>query len=159
VATLLHYKSYEYFLPMRQVEDNGKKQSRNIPLFSGYVFCRCNPDAVPLIVTTPGVLRILSFGGVPALVEDAEICAIKQVISSGNDYRPAPYLRVGQVIRVLAGPLQGLRGILKEVKNRRTAVISVDLLMRSVEIDIGSCSIEMLDCNQPLYDAQQKWAS
>lgn len=159
VAELLHYKSYEYFLPMRQVEENSRKQSRNVPLFSGYVFCRCNLEAVPLIVTTPGVLRILSFGGAPAVVDDAEICAIKQVISSGNQYRPSPYLGIGQAIRVLEGPLQGLRGILKEVKNRRTAVISVDLLMRSVEVDIGSCEVEMLDHRYENHYAQASWAS
>jgi transcription antitermination factor NusG len=158
VAELLRYKSYEYFLPMRQTK-NGKKQSRNVALFGGYIFCRCNPDAVPLIVTTPGVLRILSFGGAPAVVDDTEICAIKQVISSGNQYSPSPYLGVGQVIRVLDGPLQGLQGILKEVKNRRRAVISVDLLMRSVEVDISCCDIEMLDRRDERQYAQIKWAS
>lgn len=144
VATLLRYKSYEYFLPMQQMRNTDKQEHRNVPLFRGYVFCRCNPNALPLIVTTPGVVRILSFGGIPATVQESEIRAIKHIIASGNDYRPSPYISVGQKIKVLEGPLQGLKGILKFVKNRRTAVISVDLLTRSVEVEIGSCSVEAL---------------
>ncbi len=140
VAVILQNKSYDCFLPMR------KKRSGNspVPLFSGYVFCRPTLSAAAPIVTTPGVVRIVSFGGKPAWVTDEEIRAIQQVLASGNDYQPSTYLRVGREVRIVDGPLQGLTGFLKQIKNKRKLVISINLLMRSVEVETGSFNIEEL---------------
>ena len=64
VALLLRYKGYEDFLP-QYVENSpsgSRKNSRERSIFPGYLFCRVTPAAHGLVVTTPGVIRIVSAG-------------------------------------------------------------------------------------------------
>ena len=71
VASLLQAKGYEEFLPVTTARRAGRKCE--IPLLPGYVFCRMNPNVQGLIVTTPGVIKIISFGGKPAPIDPEEI--------------------------------------------------------------------------------------
>jgi hypothetical protein len=97
-----------------------------------------------LAVSTTSVLRIVSFGHVPAIIDDREISAMKQIASSGATYGPYPYLTVGQWVEVQDGPLQGVNGIIVRVKNKDRVIVSIDLLMRSVFIEIENCRVSPL---------------
>src|SRR5262245_33684562 len=81
VASVLKSKGYEEFVPTYRTD---KRLSRGIekPLFSGYVFCRFDPEIRAPIVTTPGVTRVVSYGKSPALLSDSEIQSIRTVASS-----------------------------------------------------------------------------
>jgi hypothetical protein len=58
-----------------------------------------------------GVIGLLSFGGVPAVISDQEIEAGPVVVrSSSNNVEPWGYLRGGQYVRIEYGPLSGVRG-------------------------------------------------
>jgi transcription antitermination factor NusG len=115
-----------------------------MPLFPGYIFCRQTENQVGLMVTTPGVLRIVSFGGTPGIVKDEEIRAIQQLMMSGHNYGPHAYLRVGRQISIVAGPLKGLSGILVKVKKQYRVIVSVDLLMRSAFVEVNCSDIGLL---------------
>ena len=80
VATMLRAKGYEEFLPTHNVK-NKKSASFPAPLFPGYVFCRINPNAHGLIVTTPGVIRIVEFGGKPAPVDPEELRSVQLIVN------------------------------------------------------------------------------
>jgi hypothetical protein len=57
-----------------------------------------------------GVIGLLSFGGVPAVISDQEIEAGRVVVrSSSNNVEPWGYLRGGQYVRIEYGPLWGAR--------------------------------------------------
>jgi transcription antitermination factor NusG len=49
---------------------------------------------------------------------------------------------VGTRVRITAGPMQGLQGILLRKRGKPRVVISVDLIMRSVAIDIDAAEVE-----------------
>jgi transcription antitermination factor NusG len=51
-------------------------------------------------------------------------------------------LKVGHRVRVKTGPLQGLQGILLRKKNVSRFVISLDLIMRSVAVEIDEADFE-----------------
>jgi transcription antitermination factor NusG len=56
---------------------------------------------------------------------------------------PFPYLKKGQLIRIVDGPLKGCEGfLLKKQAEKQKLIISVDLLKRSVSIEIEGASIE-----------------
>lgn len=107
-----------------------------LPLFPGYVFCRFDPAERLPILCAPGVVSILSFGGDPYPVEDAEIQAIRAVIDSGLPARPWPFLKTGQRVRVNYGALRDVEGVVQDLKNECRLVISVTLLQRSVSVEI-----------------------
>jgi transcription antitermination factor NusG len=58
------------------------------------------------------------------------------MIASGLPVGPWPYLRVGERVRIEAGPLRGLEGILTQVKDVWRVVVSVELLQRSVAAEV-----------------------
>lgn len=146
VAEMLREKGYEPFLPThvsrRRWSDRVKEL--DMPLFPGYLFCRVTPSSAGPIVTTQGVLRIVGAPGAPLPVDDAEIDALRTVVESRLRLEPWPYLRVGQRVRIEAGPLRGLHGVLVRVSDQQRLVVSVSLLQRSVAVEIDGLSIAPL---------------
>ena len=92
----------------------------------------------PRLVTTPGVLGVLSFANRPATISDEEIDGIKLVLRSGVSMEPWPYLREGQRVRVQRGALMGLEGIVIRTKSDFRIVLSVDALCRSLAVEVYS---------------------
>lgn len=138
VAEMLRGKGYEEFVPVyrsiRKWSDRYKQI--DLPLFPGYVFCRFDPAWRLPVLTTPGVLQVVGNGKLPVPVEDREIEALKMVVGSRLQVEPWPYLRVGERVTIESGALAGLEGILQEVKKSCRIVVSVELLQRSVAVEV-----------------------
>jgi transcription antitermination factor NusG len=137
VAMLLRYKGYEEFLPLYEADSAplGRRKAER-PLFPGYVFCHFAESANGLIVTTPGVIRIVGAGAKSAPIDDAEIAALKMIGKSRCKVRPWPRLEEGEVVTIARGPLCGCRGVLKAWKDSNHFIVSVKLLQRSLAIQI-----------------------
>jgi transcription antitermination factor NusG len=141
-ALLLSGKGYQTLLPTYKTRKrwNGKLREGIAPLFPGYVFCEFDPQKRLPILVTPGVIAVVGRGKVPLPVEEAEINAIRAVVSSGVRAEPWPFLELGQKVRVESDALQGLEGILVQFKGNHRIVLSVSLLRRSVALEIDrSC--------------------
>jgi len=110
----------------------------DLPLFSGYVFCRFPFAQRVRVMDAPGVARVVEFGGAPAEISDAEIEAIQAVAASKLPVRPWPYLKLGDRVRIEHGPLRGLKGILlrEEVREQWRLVIGVEMLQRSLAVEL-----------------------
>lgn len=142
-ALLLSGKGYETFLPTFQTRKrhNGCTRETSSPLFPGYVFCQFDAHKRLPILVTPGVLSVVGCGRVPLPVDDNEMAAIRNIVSSGFRAEPWPYLELGQRVRIESDSLQGLEGILIQLKGNQRIVVSVSLLRRSVALEIDSCSV------------------
>ena len=138
VTGQLSGKGYETFMPSyvskRKWSDRVKPLT--IPLFPGYVFCRFNVNSRLPILVTPGVMAVVGVGKAPVAIDESEIVAIQRVIDSGLPAQRWPYLNCGETVRVEAGPLEGLSGIVVRMKGTDRLVVSVSLLMRSVSVEI-----------------------
>jgi transcription antitermination factor NusG len=141
VTTALASKGYEAFLPVRRSRRSWSDRNQDIqtPLFRGYTFCRCDllSRTVP-IMTTPGIVRIVGFGGTPVPVEPHEIEAVRRVVDSGLGAEPWPYLQPGSVVRITRGALAGLEGALIQVKTNYQLVVSISLLQRSIAVQVDA---------------------
>ena len=140
----LSQRTIEAFLPlygsMRRWKD--RRVHLELPLFPGYVFVRLAlRDRLPLL-QTPSVARLVGFGGQPAALLDGDIDALRQGLIEEMRMKPHPYLKVGHRARVRTGPLQGFEGILVRKRNGSRFVISLDLIMRSVAIEIDVTELE-----------------
>lgn len=146
VALGLSNKNIETYLPLcnstRQWQDREKQLW--LPLFPSYVFVRENMDRQLQIISTPGVIHIVRFGGRPAVVSQSHIDAVRKILESHCAVEPHPYLRSGDRVRVKAGPLTGLEGILTRKKNRAQLVISIEMLGRSASVEIELTNVERI---------------
>ena len=140
VSKILANKGYDQFSPTYSVKRQWSDRVKHLeqPLFPGYVFCRIGKDVSGPIYTTPGVVRILGWGGSISVIEDTQIDDLKRAVASGSPVSPARWTP-GQRVRITRGPLAGVTGILQSVGSGYELVLSVDLLMKgaSVAVDPG----------------------
>jgi transcription antitermination factor NusG len=94
------------------------------------------------VVTTPGIVSILGINGEVATIPESEIESVRRVVEWGNRVEPHPFLRSGDRVRVISGPLQGLEGILVRKKNLCRLVLSVEILERSAAVEVDVSAVE-----------------
>ena len=134
VAEILAGKGYQQFLPLCRACVDGPCGQAERPLFPGYVFCRFDSRVHAPIVTTPGVIRIVAFGNIPASISDAEMAAIRTIMKTSLPVGPYTYFRSGQTIRIDEGPLRGVEGQIVKSGKKNLLVISIHLLQRSIAV-------------------------
>jgi len=105
-------------------------------LYPGYVFCRYDSSAKVPIVATPGVIRIVGNGVTPIPVAEAEIAKIRLIVQSKLPAYPWPFVSVGERVRIVAGPLCGLEGIVTKVKDIHRLIVAIDFLQRAAAVEI-----------------------
>ena len=151
VADMLSVKGFEVFLPLydsiRRWKDRQKLLS--LPLFPCYVFVRGGFNRRLQVITTPGIHMILSHGDHTAVIPENEIQAIRRTVEGPYRMEPHPFLRSGDRVRVTRGSLQGVEGILIRKKNQCRLVLSVDMLAKSVAVEISATDVESLSQRVP----------
>jgi len=144
VAKQLGLRSVEHFLPayasVRRWKD--RRVTLQMPLFPGYVFVRMALRDRLLVQQVPGVAHLVGFDGQPAALLDEEIDELRASLENGVRAGPHPYLNVGRRVRLKSGPLAGMQGILLQRKGRFRLVISIELIQRSVAVDVDVADVE-----------------
>jgi transcription antitermination factor NusG len=145
-ASALSNKNHEVYLPLfrsvRQWQDRAKQLF--LPLFPGYVFIRGGMDRQLQILTTPGIIRIVGWGGRPAIVPQNQLDAVRQIIESNLDVETHPFLQFGDRVRVKTGPLKGLEGVLTRKKREAHLVVSMEMLGQSAAVEIDVLNVERI---------------
>lgn len=146
VSEQLGWKRLEVFLPTYEKESRWKdrKMRLQLPLFPGYVFTRIHSSERAKVLTTPSVVRILSFNGMPAPIADTEIDAIRLCLDRGATLEKHSFLGVGERVRVLGGAFEGLEGIVLRQKSSCKLLISIELIHQSVTLEISPELLEAL---------------
>src|SRR5581483_9759257 len=104
VARHLNARSIEHYLPLYTERSRWTDRTVELerPLFAGYVFTRFSPQQRLSVVSTPGVLHLLSGSGFQT-VSGKELERIRQGLANGYLLRPHPFLEVGTNVRVRGG--------------------------------------------------------
>jgi transcription antitermination factor NusG len=146
VAEQLGVRSVEHFLPLyeslRRWKD--RKMRLQLPLFPGYVFVRLALRDRLRVLQIPGLANLVAFNGTPAAVPQDEIEALRTSLASGVRAEPYPYLTAGRRVRIKYGPLTGMEGILLRRKGSLRLVISIELIKRSVAVDLDLADLTLL---------------
>lgn len=138
VSDQLQQKGYEQFLPMywsRRLWSDRVK-TLEMPLFTGYLFCRFDVEGRLPILQTPGIVSILGKGRIPLPVDPSQIENIRVAVHSGQGLQPWPRLEVGRRVRVEFGPLRGVEGNLLRYKNSTQLILGVDLMQRAIAVEV-----------------------
>lgn len=144
VARQLKERCVETFLPLYRTWHRWKDRRKQVDLalFPGYVFVRIEEQNKLQVLKTPGAVNLVSFNGKLAALPEAEIAALRNALENEVCVEPCPYLRVGRKVRVVRGPMAGAEGILARKKDKYRVVISVEVLMRSVALEIDGTDLE-----------------
>jgi transcriptional antiterminator RfaH len=142
--TLAGYKIYQPLLrePRRS---HGRKIIATPPLFPGYLFVwvvRGWWDAR----WSPGVIRLIMDGLMPARVPDAVIAEIKSRERNGFVVLPKPRgLAPGMRVKVLQGPLQAQIGMLAALRPHERVLVLLNLLGGQQRVELARSAIEVIE--------------
>jgi transcription antitermination factor NusG len=138
VADHLISKDIEVFVPTIAVVRSWKdrKMKLQTPAFPGYVFTKICLSERGRVISVPGVVRILSFNGVPARLDEAEIENIRLCHRSGAFMESLPSFGVGERVRVKSGVLEGLEGFVSRCKDERRLIVPLSHINQSLAVQV-----------------------
>jgi transcription antitermination factor NusG len=143
VAAILSYRGVEHYLPLYEAVHRWKDRNARVqlPLFASYVFVHLNLHDRMRALTIPGVIRLVGCPH-PEPLADEEIKAIRNYLSCRLPVEPYPYLTAGSRVRITAGPLAGMGGLILRRKSTCRIVISLNLIQRSMVVELPASDLE-----------------
>lgn len=144
VETHLRLREIENFLPLYRTQRQWKDGSRGmlqLPLFSSYIFVRIGCYGRVPVLKVPGVISIVGCGAQPLPVPDSYIHWLREGLREGK-IEPHPYLTAGAKVRIRSGAMAGMEGVLLRKKNNLRVVLTLEMIMRSVTVEVEIKDIE-----------------
>jgi transcription antitermination factor NusG len=137
-------RQIESFLPLYRHPrkwKNGCSMELERPLFPGYVFVRMTSTERVRVLEVPSVISIVSRGCVPEPLQDDVIEALRTSLHL-RKVEPHAYLVAGERVSICAGPFAGLSGIVLRNKGNLRVVITLNLIMQSVAVEVNIEDLE-----------------
>ncbi len=144
VASQFAERQIESFLALYSTSHHWKNRCEmnlELPLFPNYVFVRIDPRERVRILEVPGVLSLVGFGRVLAPLPDFEIEALRSGLGQRR-IEPHPYLVIGERVRIKAGPMTGMEGVLVRKKSNFRVVLALDAIMQCVAVEVDADDLE-----------------
>ncbi len=147
VVKRLEQKEINCFLPLMETWSKrlDRRKKMHIPLFPGYVFVHVLLDNyVNLnIVKTPGALTLLHNSDGALSIPAYQVENLRTMISSALPLNIHSYLKEGDWVHVVRGPLTGCFGILNRLDAKKgRLVVSVDIIKKSVGVELDIEDVE-----------------
>jgi transcriptional antiterminator RfaH len=140
----LRLKGVEVFFPRLHVPSTGENKAKIIPLFRNYLFARIHVvSECHLVIWTPGVRHIVSFGDEPIPIQESVIKFLQQHSDERGVIPARSKLARGQEVEISGGPFDGLVGIIQAPPDDKGRVkILLKLLSRQISVKFGVESIK-----------------
>ena len=148
-------REIESFLPlckMRREWKDGSKVTIQVPLFPNYIFVRIERNKRIPVLEVPGVLSIVGGGRESMTIPDSYIHCLQEGLQQGK-IEPHPHLTTGMKVRIRSGVMAGMEGILLRKRNDFRVVLTLQMIMKSVKVEVEMDEIEPVDSSSRLYMA------
>ena len=138
----------ENYLPIitRVKQWSDRRKQVEEPLFRSYVFVRSNLREYNNILSIPGVVRFVRFNREIVVVPESQIFAIRRYVNDPVSVEDAgednEKLEVGQLVRIVAGPMQNLTGHLVQVNNQRRLLVYIESVGKTIPVSIPRIHVE-----------------
>lgn len=143
VTDALTSKGYDCLFPSYREKRKWKDRTKvlELALFPGYVFSRFDVELRLPILTTPGVQAVAGLGRIPQPLDPHEVEQLQKITAVGYPAQPWPFLKIGQKVRITAGPLTGVEGLLVQRRGETRVVLSVSVLEKAISVLVESDAI------------------
>jgi transcription antitermination factor NusG len=146
VNSMLVDKGIECFLPLHRERQrwSDRYQWVELPLFSQYLFVSvsASSEARVRVLQTMGVVQFVGAPGRGTPIPEEQIENLRTILAQRIPVKLHEFLRVGERVRIRGGAMEGIEGILSEVRNDKSLVISVNLIEKSLAIRIHGFEVE-----------------
>jgi len=148
VSEMLHGRGVETYLPtLRAVNKRTRGGRGEKPFFANYLFARLDLSEIALssLNWSPGVNRVVEFGGRPAVVPEEVIRWLRDRLQRENqqDYLQGLPLRSGDRLRIAKGPLREMEAIFeRRLSAKARALVLVEMLGRLTSVQVELRDLE-----------------
>ena len=131
---------------LRQWKD--RKKWVAFPLFPSYIFVHTHPlqREFSKVILAKNVVRILgSSSDGPEAIPQEQMVNLMKIAVDSPEIKVDQNLKAGMRVRIKNGPLEGTEGIIERPPsaNRCTFYVNIEILGRSVGVEIPSDSLEI----------------
>lgn len=145
VALHFEQRGIEFYLPLYRVQRRWKDRpsvTLDLPLFPCYIFVRMDWFERLTVLQVPGVLSVV--GGTWPKITPLPELEVETLRRGLDPFRAEPHalLLKGERARIFKGPLAGLEGIVVRKKNEFRVVLTLDLIMQSISVEVDSDDLE-----------------
>jgi transcriptional antiterminator RfaH len=144
----LERQGFECFLPLIAVEKLRRKLIVAVqePLFPRYLFIRLDASQEGRswnpIRSTTGVSRLVTFGQVPAKVDDSLVTTIRNSVSDASVRKR--HFEPGEVVRINEGPFAGLEAVYQMADGEARVMVLIDILSKKVSLSVKPPSLSKI---------------
>ncbi len=138
-AKLLEKAGVEAYVPLQKTlrQWSDRKKWVEVPLINSYVFVKTDFTNYFDILSTHGVIKLVSFEGKPVPIPEYQVEALKSIISEKMDAEALnTNIPKGSPVQIVHGQLKGLGGELVRYKGKQKVVIKLDNINTSILLDI-----------------------
>jgi transcription antitermination factor NusG len=142
----LQKKKVETFLPLIEEMHTWSDRKKKIqePLFRGYIFIKSDLQNKSSILMTDGVVRFVGLNNKPSSIPDMQIDWLRRIVNESIEMRLERYLSIGERVRVVAGPLIGVEGIVTRLQGVSRVVVSIAAIEQSVSMQMPANYLEVI---------------
>ncbi len=134
-------KGVEAYLPLQKTFRmwSDRKKMIEKPLIPSYLFVKISKKEFPLVFTTPGVVKFITFESLPVPIPQYQIDNLRILIDSDADIEvTSEKYSKGDIVEVVRGSMIGLMGELIKIGNRNRVVVRIDRLDQNIIVKIPS---------------------
>lgn len=131
-----------FFLPLIPKENliRGKKVKSLIPVFGGYIFLFVSEEERVTALTTNRISTILDVEDQDQLAYDLR--NVQQLIQADAPLTIESRLIAGQQVRIKAGPMEGLEGVVEKRRGSSVLYVAVTMLQQCATMEIDDYLLE-----------------
>jgi transcription antitermination factor NusG len=115
---------------------------RVAPLFPTYLFVHCSLSRWYPVRWTPGVLRVLMAGDVPAFLPQADVERLRKAEHQGLVRLPKQKRQRGQVVCITKGILVGRAAIFDSMTSEQRARVLLEALGRQTAVEVPASDLQ-----------------
>lgn len=143
----LRRRKIPFYLPLRLSMTCSSATRRHsyalVPVFPGYLFVRSNDEKRCTAMQTNRIANALSVEDQAELI--VELRGVQLVLAARLDFATESRIRIGQMARVVEGPLAGVEGVVVRRSKRLRLALNVQILSQSVLIDVPENALSRID--------------
>ncbi len=142
----LQKSGFQTFLPLIKEKRvwSDRIKTVEVPLFPSDVFINAAKVQFPQIYLFPGFVRFISFEGKPCEIKEKEIHLIEKIITHGFPVQQTACCQVGDLVRIIRGPLKGWEGRVESKKGNSRIVFHFEGLQQAISVEVGMGDVEKI---------------
>lgn len=133
-----------YYLPLySKASLSGRVMvTRELPLFSGYVFLYADYDTRLHVEDNKSVASFLAVNQVNLFLK--ELKDIEKALQVSTLVSPIDAFKIGTKVRVIKGPMEGVEGEIQRFKNKFILILRASMIGQAISMEINATDTEPL---------------